>query len=54
MSGCGEILARNLYRALFEVKNAREGNGKLLRWEELRHEMESGFDAENRSEQFSK
>lgn len=33
-------LAKSLYRSLLEVKNAREGKGKLLSWEEFRHEME--------------
>lgn len=33
-------LPESLYRALLEVKNAREGKGKLLSWEEFRHEME--------------
>lgn len=33
-------LAKSLYRALLEVKKAREGKGKLLNWEEFMHEME--------------
>lgn len=33
-------LSENLYRALLEVKNAREGKGKLLSWEDFKHEME--------------
>jgi antitoxin (DNA-binding transcriptional repressor) of toxin-antitoxin stability system len=33
-------LSESLYRALLEVKNAREGKGKLLSWEDFKHEME--------------
>lgn len=33
-------LAESLYRALKEVKLAKEGKGKLLSWEEFEHEME--------------
>lgn len=35
-------LAESLYRSLLEVKNAREGKGKLLSWEEMMHELEKG------------
>lgn len=33
-------LSESLYKALLEVKNAREGKGKLLSWEEFKNEME--------------
>lgn len=33
-------LSENLYKSLLEIKNAKEGKGKLLSWEEFRHEME--------------
>lgn len=33
-------LAESLYRSLLEVIKAREGKGKLLSWEEFKHEME--------------
>lgn len=33
-------LLESLYKSLLEVKNAKEGKGKLLSWEEFRHEME--------------
>lgn len=33
-------LAESLYRTLLEVKEAHEGKGKLLSWEEFKHEME--------------
>lgn len=32
-------LSENLYRALLEVKNTRNGKGKLLDWDEFKHEM---------------
>ena len=33
-------LSESLYKSLLEIKNAKEGKGKLLSWEEFRHEME--------------
>lgn len=33
-------LSESLYRALLEVKKAKEGEGKLLSWEEFKYEME--------------
>ena len=33
-------LSENLYKSLLEIKNAKEGKGKLLSWEKFRHEME--------------
>lgn len=33
-------LSENLYKSLLEIKNAKEEKGKLLSWEEFRHEME--------------
>ena len=33
-------LSESLYKSLLEIKNAKEGKGKLLSWEKLRHEME--------------
>ena len=33
-------LSESLYKSLLEIKKAKEGKGKLLSWEELRHEME--------------
>jgi antitoxin (DNA-binding transcriptional repressor) of toxin-antitoxin stability system len=33
-------LTESLYKSLLEIKNAKEGKGKLLSWEEFRHEME--------------
>lgn len=33
-------LSESLYKALREVKKAKEGKGKLLTWEEFKHEME--------------
>lgn len=33
-------LSESLYRSLLEVKNAKEGKGKLLSWEDFKHEME--------------
>lgn len=35
-----ENLSASLYRSLQEVKQAREGKGKLLSWEEFRNELE--------------
>ena len=33
-------LVESLRKSLIEVKNAKEGKGKLLTWEEFQHEME--------------
>lgn len=33
-------LSESLYKSLLEVKRAKEGKGKLLSWEEFKHEME--------------
>jgi len=33
-------LSESLYKSLLEIKKAKEGKGKLLSWEEFRHEME--------------
>lgn len=33
-------LSESLYKSVLEIKNAKEGKGKLLSWEEFRHEME--------------
>ena len=33
-------LSENLYRALLEVKGARDGKGNLMDWEEFKNEME--------------
>lgn len=35
-----DYLSESLYRALLEVKKAKEGEGKLLSWEEFKYEME--------------
>jgi hypothetical protein len=33
-------LSESLYKSLLEVKNAKEGKGLLLSWEDFKHEME--------------
>ena len=33
-------LSESLYKSLLEIKNAKEGKGKLQSWEEFRHEIE--------------
>lgn len=33
-------LVESLRKSLIEVKNAKEGKGKVLTWEEFQHEME--------------